>query len=234
MTDITGSVLGVQGRHTRSQKLIYDVAFSDGVTYSTFDPDLATKCQGLMGQQATARVEVSQKVSGGKTFTNYNIHDIAPAGQLPAMTVPQAPGTPYPAGTPVPVVGAPSAPAPGIPIAPPTSNGGRGGGGGMTLEDKRRIAFMSAASTAATLVGSLFSGAGPEAMAEMEEEWHRLTMATFRQAFVQSQEPSAAPVAAAPAPVAVTPEEVAAGVNAEQPGAVAVGAAGAGEGPAWD
>lgn len=227
MNDIQGTILNVQGRTVSGNKTIYDVSFSDGTTYSTFDGTLAGKAQALMNQPVTARVKHEKKGQ----YDNYYFEDVAPAGQLPALALPVAPGTSIPGGTPVTV------PAPSIPMAPPSS-GGRGGG--MSDEDKRRIAFMSAASTAATLVGNVLAGAGPEAFAqgddgepsEAETLFRRVAMDVFTQAFAQGAQASAAPAAVAP-PAPVTAEAVAAGVNAEQPGAVAVGA-GAPQGlPSW-
>jgi hypothetical protein len=78
---ITGSVLGVEGRSVNG-KTIYDVAFSDGVKYATFKQPVADAAQRLVGQPAVADVTVKQKGQ----YMNYYLDEIAPgagASQLP-------------------------------------------------------------------------------------------------------------------------------------------------------
>lgn len=92
--DITGLVLGVQGRTTRNNKTIYDVEFQPdgqtGQTYTTFDGALAQKAGALTGQRVSARIEITQNGQ----YTNYNISDIALEGQLPPLAMPVPGGTP--------------------------------------------------------------------------------------------------------------------------------------------
>ena len=197
MQDIVGQVLGVTGRATRNGNTVYDIQFSDGNKYSTFVPELATKAQQLTGQQVTARVEVKQN---GK-YTNYNLEDIAPVGQLPPLAMPVAGGTPLAAG--VPMVGAPPQVAPGIPIVQ--------GGGGMPPEREARIVKQSVLATAFEFVGSIFTGAGPEALGEAKDA--ALSLAQELYGLVQGA-PAAQPVAEAqPIPNDGTPQGVAAAVN---------------------
>src|SRR5581483_3823961 len=139
--DINGQVLGVQGRTTRSGKTLYDVAFSDGQKYTTFDTALATKAQQLFGQEVSARVEVKQNGN----FTNYNLVDIAPLGALPPA--------PIVAGTPI-----------GIGTVPQNGEGKK-----FTEDDATRIAKQGALGQAANLVAGLFQGAGPEAFEQALE-----------------------------------------------------------------
>lgn len=186
MQDITGSVLGVSGRTTRNNRQMYDVAFSDGNKYTTFDAALATKAQGLQGQQVTARVEVSQNGQ----YTNYNLRDIAPIGQLPPQAFPAAPGAPLPAGgSPTP---SPSIPTPQIASVPFLDEAAR----------QQSIVRQSSLKTAFQFVGSLFHGAGPEAMGEARE----LALVLGRDLFMIAHygHENHAPQ---------TPQEIAAGVN---------------------
>jgi hypothetical protein len=126
------------GRNTNGGKVIYDIAFSDGKTYSTFDANLAQQAQTLQGQQGvTLRYEITQNGQ----YQNTNVVALFPAGV-------QAP----PAQQQVPIAG-----------ASPVPVQGGGGGGGMTPEDKARLTRLSAASTAFEFVGALLDGAGPEA-----------------------------------------------------------------------
>jgi hypothetical protein len=203
-SDIQGSVLSVQGRNTRNGSTIYDIAFSDGNTYTTFDPDLATKANNLAGQAVSARVKVEQK---GR-FTNFYLNDIAPAGQLAPQALPAPGGT----AVGVPVAG-------GIPIV--SNGGGSGGGrGGMTPEREAKIVKQNVLGTAFGFVGALFQGAGPEALEEATSLAGALAQKLY--GVVQGAQPQAAvPVAA---PVATTPQEVAAEVAAEAgEGVVSVG-----------
>ena len=137
--DIVGQVLSVSGRPTRNNRTIYDVAFSDGQKYTTFDGEVAQKANALVGQTVSARVEVSQKGQ----YTNYNILDVAPQGQLAPAAFPQ------PAGVAVPV---PTA----SPI--PMQQG--------DPQKEARIAKGVAVKVAAEITAGLFSGAGPEATQE--------------------------------------------------------------------
>lgn len=145
MQDIVGTILGVLGRQSKNgQHTMYDVQFSDGNKYTTFDPGLAQRAQTFVGQpNVTLRVEV---VQNGK-YTNYNLEDLAPAGQaLPPLAVPPAVAGSVPLATPP--VGAALPPA--IPMA---------SGNGLGPADIERIARSTAISAAATFLGHKYSGA---------------------------------------------------------------------------
>lgn len=155
MRDINVTVLSATGRNTKNGKTIYDVALSDGNTYTTFDPQLAAKAAQLQSQQATARVNEQQN---GK-WTNRYLEDIGPVGTLPPLAMPMAPGTT--------IVGNGALPT-GIALAPPP----------VVQQDngkEKRIVTESVFSTAFNFVGQLFAGAGPEALPEATE--HALTLA---------------------------------------------------------
>lgn len=100
-SDIVGQVLGVTAKQTRNGNMKYDVAFSDGQTYTTFDSARATKAQQLVSTP-TAPIPVSARVDVGPSrdgkYTNHNLEDIAPLGQLPAQAMPVQPGTPIQQG----------------------------------------------------------------------------------------------------------------------------------------
>ena len=146
-SDINVQVLNVQGSTTRNGKTKYEIALSDGNTYVTFDPNLATKAHGLQGQAVTARVKVEQKGQ----YTNLYLNDVAPQGQL-------APAAPA-AGSAIPMAGAPAA---GIPMV-------GGGGRGMDPAREAKIVKQNVLGTAHAFVGSLFQGAGPEALEEAKQ-----------------------------------------------------------------
>jgi hypothetical protein len=197
--EITGQVLGVQGRQSKNgQHTLYDVAFSDGNKYTTFEADLANTANALVGQQVSAHVDVKQN---GK-YTNYNLEAIAPQGQL-AQPALQA-GTPvtFPVGHQLVGSGTSS-----IPITPPQQSGG------WSEEKDQRITKLALLKLASCLVGSLFSGAGPEALEEAQAK----TVALAKELYVQI---FAGPVGATPATPAATPAEVAASVPGVQVGAV--------------
>jgi len=201
--DIEGQVLEVEGRPT-ARNTIYDIKFSDGNTYSTFKQAIASKAQQLAGQFVSARVEVKQKGE----FTNYDLVDIAPQGQLPAMAVP--------AGTPVmPQTGGFGAP----PLAPPI-NTPLPAPVPIPMHDPsvkdERITRQNVLRTAHDFVGQFFQAAGPEAIPEARE----IALNMARELFVIAH--YGQPVAPVAEPV--TAQEVAAQANAELPGAVQVGA----------
>jgi hypothetical protein len=118
-SEIAGNVLSATPRVTGSGKTVYDIAFSDGNTYATFDAKTFAKAASLVGQAASARVNVKQNGQ----YTNYYLNDIAPQGQLSATSAPvatQAPSTPP-----------------------------RPQQGGMSAEDKARVTWLSCLSSAA-------------------------------------------------------------------------------------
>jgi hypothetical protein len=189
--DIQAQVLGVSGRGTRTGKTVYDVALSDGNKYSTFNPDVATKANNLVGQNVSARVEVKQNGQ----YTNYNLEDIAQVGQLAPLALP--PGTP---------LGAPNTGGVGVPVAGPPIPIQQGRGNDP--EREARIVRQSSASTAFGLVGRLFEGAGPEAYEQAVEQAKKLAAEIAAWALGAPQ--------AAQAPQ--TPQEVAAAVPGVQVG----------------
>lgn len=86
--DVTGTILDVQAVPTKSGKVKYDVAFSDGKKYATFKQDLATAAANLKGQQGiTLRVETSQNGQ----YTNHDLVEVGPMGPLPAQPTPVVP-----------------------------------------------------------------------------------------------------------------------------------------------
>jgi hypothetical protein len=204
-TDIVGTILSVLGRATSNGKTIYDIAFSDGNTYTTFDGKVAGKAQALQGQQVSARVKAQQKGQ----YTNLYFNDVELVGQLPPQAQPAA------AGTPVQVPGVanaiPVTPAPAIPMVQNESE----------QKKNARIAIQTATKVAGNVVASLFQGAGPEALEDAGDAVETLAKRFY--GFFSGGSQQAASVAAQPVQ-AQTPEAVAAELNAEVPGAVAVGA----------
>lgn len=194
MQDIAGQVLGVTGSPTRNGGTKYDVAFSDGNSYSTFDGQLAQKASGLVGQAVSARTESKPSRDGQRLF--HNLVDIAPQGQL-------APGA-MPLGGQIitPSIGAGSNVQPEAPqftgniqmVSP--------------AQKDANIAKAVAVKAATQIVSSLFQGAGPEATAEALEKLdevgkHILGVLTGSSG---AQEPQVVPTEQ-------TPEAVVAAVN---------------------
>jgi len=128
--DIQGTVLNVAGRQTKTGKTIFEVSFSDGKVYTTFDNLLATQAQQFQGQPVQANVEVSQNGQ----YTNYNLKAIrAAAGGFPAPANQAA----------QPISIAPAAPQ-----------------GEDPLERSARIVRQSSMATAFNFVGHVLSGSG--------------------------------------------------------------------------
>ena len=201
--DISGQVLSVVGRNVNvtkgprpGAKVIYDVAFSDGNTWTTWTASVATEAMKLKesGAQADLRGEVT--VNG--EFTNYKLLEIAPTGQLAAAAV----ETILPVGSAIPLNGAPG---PVIPIAPPSP-------GGMNPERESKIVKQSCLSTAFNFVGLLFQGTGEET-SPIDKVGTAFDLAKKLYAEVYGQQN-----------VAQSPTEVAAQVNQVIPEAVSVGA----------
>lgn len=204
MQEIVGQVLAVTGRTTRNGKTAYDVAFSDGNTYTTFSPQLATKAQQLQGQAVSARVSVTQRGQ----YTNLNLEDIAPQGQLAPMAFPAQPGTaiPMPAA-PTNVAAPPAAAAPGIPIT-------QGGGRQRDPEVEQRIVRQSSLATAFNFVGSLFEGVGPEGYEQAKEMALGLAREVFHIGyFGTAMQDGAVPAEQPVVPAEQTPAAVADAVN---------------------
>jgi len=190
--DIQGQILGVTGRTSKSgQHQMFDVAFSDGNKYTTFDQGLANKASQYVNQQVTARVSVEQN---GK-YTNYNLVDFAPAGaSLPAQAQPAAAGTPIQVA-PQPVV---------IPQQQESKK--------FTEADATRITKLACLGSAVELVGQLVQGAGPEAVNEAMD----LALAVSRKFYseARSHEAPDAPGPSTPAEVAAVVPGVTVGVGA--------------------
>lgn len=202
MQDINGQVLEVTGRKSKNgQHDMYDVAFSDGNKYTTFDYDVAQKALGLKGQAVTARTEIKQN---GK-YTNFNLEDIAPQGQLGPLLTPNGGGTALPIGSAHPlqstVIQPMSGAQPTIPFQQFESE----------TTKNERITRQNVLRTSFQFVGSLFQGAGPEALEEATEK----ALALARELYVIGLHGGAEqPVQSVPA----TPEEVAAAVPGVQVG----------------
>lgn len=145
--DITGQVLGVTGKPTSNGGTKFDVAFSDGNSYSTFDGAMAQKANSLVNQAVSARVESKPSRDGQRVF--WNLVDVAPQGQL-------APGAAPLGGQTVNLAQAAQSlvPTGNIPIVQ-----------GNPAKDAQ-IAKSVAVKVAAEIVAGLFSGAGPEALSE--------------------------------------------------------------------
>jgi len=89
-SEISGTVLSATPRVTGNGKTVYDIAFSDGNTYATFDAKIWAKVQAVGQQPASARVSVKQNGN----YTNFYLNDIAPQGQLAATSAPVATAAP--------------------------------------------------------------------------------------------------------------------------------------------
>jgi len=158
-SEIAGNVLSATPRVTGSGKTVYDIAFSDGNTYATFDTAIYSKAAGLIGQAATARVKVGPNPKNPQ-YINYYLNDIAPQGQLSATSAPVA-------------LPAPTAPRPQQ-------------GGGMSAEDKARVTWLSCVSSAAQSVAG--SGAGSvEILAIARELYGAAARGEYKQAEQQPE-----------------------------------------------
>jgi len=172
-SEINGTVLSATPRVTGTGKTVYDIAFSDGNTYATFDAKIWAKVQSVGQQPASARVSVKQNGQ----YTNFYLNDIAPQGQLPP------PGVTLHAAS----QAAPQPQASNVPQAarPPQS-------GGMSAEDKARVTWLSCLSSAAQSVAG--SGAGSIEILAVAQE---LYAATASGVYKQTEKQQAEPVAAA-------------------------------------
>lgn len=197
MQDINQTqVLGVEGKPTRNNSMIYRVSLADGNSYGTFDQGLATKAQSLVGQLVDARVEFEG--------TYKNLKDIAPAGMLPPLALPpgQPVQMPQQQFQPQPMPGPQFAPPP-IPMAAPD-----------TAKDEsiaRAVAFKASSE----IVAALFHGAGPEALDEALSVVKTVAADLY---------PILLTGAPAGQPQPETPAQVAEQVNGQLPDAVQVGA----------
>ena len=73
MSEVRGTVLAVNGKNVNG-KTIYEVAFSDGQTYATFNNTVADAAKRLQGQPAVAQTTAKQKGQ----YTNYYLDSIEP------------------------------------------------------------------------------------------------------------------------------------------------------------
>ena len=73
MSEVRGTVLAVNGKSVNG-KTIYEVAFSDGQTYATFNNVVADAAKRLQGQPAVAQTTAKQKGQ----YTNYYLDSIEP------------------------------------------------------------------------------------------------------------------------------------------------------------
>lgn len=239
MQDFQAQLLLVQGRAVGG-KTIFDASFSAAIPgttemkASTFNPDLAQRAAALQGQLVTARVNVTQNVKNGRSFTNIYLEDIAGSGAaLPALPagpvpLPVVATGPVLAGA-VPVVQQAALP-PGVTMAPATS-----GDGGYSPETIQRMVRQNALEAVAPIVASLIE-AVPGAYVDedgkpqlgriqgvtlaLSEAWVYYVYNGKTQAgatvYPAGQAPAEAPIVA----TAVSPAEVAAQTNVLAGGAV--------------
>lgn len=170
-------IVGVEGVPTKQGTLRYKVKLATSQEPSCFDVAKATKAQSMIGQLVDVRVEQSGK------FVNFV--DVAAPGGLPPLAIP--------AGTPIGLTPIPTA-AP-VPVAAPYAG---------DKEKNERIGKMNAAGTAFAFVSSLFTGAGPEALKEAEEQ----AWALAKRVYENVQPTNGTPVVAVPATPAAVAEQV--------------------------
>lgn len=215
--DVQVQVAGqIMSKPTTTGGTKFDIPLSNGLRASTFDAALATKVSQYGGQTFTARIEQKPNPRGGAPYTNLTA--AAGPGETLAPEIPQA-------GTPIGM--APAAPLGGATQIVPASSVNGNGSKKFTEADTIRITKLSALSTAAQLVSSLYHGAGPEVLEEAVQAVEKLAKHIYAQS--RSHEPGVTPQAAVEAApvVAAEPQAVAAFV-AEQAGTpvVQVGAEG--------
>lgn len=206
MQEIQVTVLAVQGRQAGS-KTVYDVSTSDGVKYQAWEPELAAQANALIGQLVSARVETTTNSKNGRTYTNHTLREIGLPGTLAPQAQPAVPGTPV---VPVPI----------NPVvqAVPVSNGVANIPMAMSEDERQKlIVRQNVLRTALDFIGSLYQGAGPEALEQSKGEAFVLAGELFKKVYAAPQ---------APAVPVTTPADVAEQVNAasETGAAVAVGA----------
>ncbi len=167
----------------------------NGGKFTCFEPNLAAKAQSMAGTGRTVTVRVEQK---GQYWNFIDAFDNGAAAPIVNGTVPQAQQS-Y---------------GPPPPVAPSS------GGGDYSPERSAKIARQNANTAAATLIGGIYAGAGPESLPEAIKAFQRLAreMVGFGLNGVFADPGQQAEVKPQ------TPAEVAAVVNAEVPEAVAVGA----------
>lgn len=205
--DLQTQILAVTGRAARSGRPMWDVQVADqtynGGKFSLFEPNEAAKANsfvappGQVPQTVTVRVEQKGKY--------WNFIDVFPAGAAPPLVqgivTDASNGGGY--GAPPPIQASPQ-------------------GGGEDAAVAARISRQNANTAAASLIGALYHGAGPELLGEAVQKFQKLAreMAGFGQQGVFADVSQGATQTPSPQ----TPQQVADVVNAEAPGAVVVGA----------
>lgn len=216
--DAQVQILQVSVRNTRTGKQVYDVACSDGKKRQVWEPGLATQLNSYAGtgQVVTIRFDVKQNGQ----YVNESIQAFAPPGQ----TLPPD-GNMQPAlmpGAPLPNVAA--APLAAVPLGgnvAPIQAAPQGGSDRFPPEVTTRITKLASYEYAATVVGGLFAGAGPEAEQQAVEVLDRIAKHVYEHSRShENTAPTQAPQGMI-VPTATTPGEVAAQLP---PGAVQVGA----------
>lgn len=150
--DTPVTIVQVRVQTTSNGRQKYDVDCGDGVTRTVWESNIANALNAFAGTNQQVTIRWSEKQNG--QYTNRTIHAFAPPGQaLPADT---------------------------------GQGGGQGGGfkrgGGMSEDDKTRISKMGAQGSAAVIIGSLFQGAGPEALDEALEKFDKLVVKLYKSA----------------------------------------------------
>ena len=77
MSEVRGTVLAVNGKSVNG-KTIYEMAFSDGQTYATFNNSVADAAKRLQNQPAVIQVTEKQKEKNGVVYTNYYLESVEP------------------------------------------------------------------------------------------------------------------------------------------------------------
>lgn len=168
-TEVQGTILSATGRGVSGGRTIYDIAFSDGVKYTTFDGQIAGQASALVGQPVIATVTTKQSQDG--RYTNHYFEGVRSGNGA----APQA--APVPA-----VVTAPVATAP-VPVIDPD-------------EKDRKLTRMFALKAAFAFVGSAYEGTGPEGVAEGAEVAFKLAAELYAKATAKPDETPASVAAA--------------------------------------
>jgi len=175
---IQGVIEAVQGRNVGNPpKTIYDVKIN-GQDYSTFDPEPARVASQMIGQSGTFEVEIKPSRDG--QYTNYYYNGLAGAGAaLPGQqAIPQPPGIPTVQAVQQPV----QQPVPGIPIQPPEQFARD-----LSPLAVSRITKSAMLDVAFNFVGLFWQGAGPEGLADGEEQALALAKRLYAQVLGAAQ-----------------------------------------------
>lgn len=176
-------ILQVTVRNTKSGRAVYDVACGDGVTRQVWEAGTANALNALQGQT----IWIREKVEVKGQYTNRTILAFA----QPGTALPPDPG-----GGQLAPVGGLAAPLVGGAVQPiqASPQGGGGGGRGYPPEVTTRITKLASLEYAATLVGGILAGSGPEAFEQAVEM--TLTAAKTFYGVARSHENVGAPAAA--------------------------------------